>query len=220
MKKAREGNVLLMFALMSVGTVMPAYAQPNSSKQAAPLPASSDKCPEQFDALNNDKQISQREEAQIRTSVFSALDKDKNDVVSREEYVQCLASTPAFLIAGVAGLGGRPDATGLLNRSASRFQMVDTSRDGKISWDEYMDASSADLKRFGKAAGRDSADGSAVAGWAFARMDADLSGEITRDEWGGDAGFAQLRDGSFELMDVNRDKGLDRTEFEKRSKGR
>lgn len=187
----------------------PAPAKPTVSSQQG-----QGDCPRRFEALNKDQQISQREERQIRLSVFEALDEDTDSFVSREEYVKCLASTPAFLIAGVAGLGGRPDATGLLNRTESRFQAIDNSNDGKISWDEYMDAAEADFKRFGKARGSDDADGSAVAGWAFARLDEDLSGDITMKEWTADAGFAQIRDRSFEAFDRDKDTKLSREEFE------
>jgi Ca2+-binding EF-hand superfamily protein len=150
----------------------------------------------------------------VRLKVFAGLDANKDNIVSREEYVRCLASTSAFMIAGVAGLGGRPDEMGLLNRTEARFTSIDTSNDKKISWGEYMKAAQEDYRRFGRMSGRTEQGASAAAGWAFARMDNDLSGEIEIKEWTADAGLSGMADRSFQAMDADKDGRIGQDEYQ------
>lgn len=216
MRKNRIAAALT--ALVGAGTLITPVA-PIHAQQAGPAPAGKQQasapgeCPDQFASLDENKQISQAEERSVRLKVFASLDSDRDSVVSREEYVKCLGSTSAFMIAGVAGLGGRPDEMGLLNRTEGRFLNVDANKDGRISWDEYMKAAQGDYQRFGKVSGRNEQGASAAAGWAFARMDTDLSGDIVMKEWTADAGLVGMADASFRAMDANKDGKISQDEY-------
>lgn len=63
----------------------PAIAQTNSAK-----------CPDEQAMLDSKPGISSAERQKVRTATFDALDKDKDGIVSRSEYVNCLVESPAF----------------------------------------------------------------------------------------------------------------------------
>lgn len=170
-------------------------------------------CPDEFAALGNNKQITAQEARAVRLKAFSSLDNDKNNIVSREEYVRCLASTPAFIVVGSVPAADGIDQSGLFNRSEARFAKIDGNGNGKITWKEYMQAAGAEHERFGKSSGQDPRGASAAAGWAFARMDSDLSGDIVKQEWQADAGLNKAAESSFKALDANSDGMVSQAEY-------
>jgi Ca2+-binding EF-hand superfamily protein len=190
----------------------PAAAQSASSGKQAQAKAPAD-CPQSFAALDSNSKITAQEASAVRVKAFKALDDDGNDIVSRQEYVRCLASTPAFVVFRMVPKADWVDQSGLFHRSASRFDAADKDDNGKVSWKEYIDAATLDHSRWGELSGQSPQGASAAAGWAFARMDTDMSGSIEKKEWSADAGMKQAADSSFGRLDTNGDDMISQKEY-------
>lgn len=207
-----------LFALPLTLALTPAsYAQQDKMAEKG---QATGQCPDHFSALdsNKDQRITQKEERAVREKVFSSLDADKDSIVSREEYVKCLISTPAFSAAAV-GQGGKSDKTQVNasflgiseRRSEQQFKQVDSNGDGKVSWSEYMNAAKNESAKSNRSNDRTAP---ASAGWAFARMDSNLSGDLTMQEWTQLSDPKTFAETSFKAIDQNSDGKISKQEYQ------
>jgi Ca2+-binding EF-hand superfamily protein len=207
-------STALVLAMSVAGTAI-------GTAQAADRQASG-QCPDHFASLdsNSDSKITQEEERSVRNKIFSNLDQDKNDVVSRSEYVNCLISTPAFSAAATAkgsksasANAGQSSLLGISDsRSTDQFKKVDANGNGKISWSEYADAAKGEKP----AKSGNAAPAPASAGWAFTRMDSDGDGTLTQQEWTHLGEARTTAENSFKSLDANGDGQVSRQEYQSR----
>lgn len=170
---------------------------------------------------NSDGTVSDQEARKQRDEVFASLDADKNNMVSKQEYNDCLASLqpnqPLDLTQSDTQGGAQGSAAAGSGEGA--FAKLDANSDGYVSAQEMM---SAHKSRFeakaqdGKiqieqgsaegAAGFEAADidgdgtvtadeASATAALSFARVDADSDGRISSQEWSEAAQQQQAQQG-------------------------
>lgn len=226
-------STALALSLSLAGTA--ALAQQGGSQQRSAQSGSTQsaaQCPDHFAALDADKdnRISQKEVNAVRDKVFESLDQNNDNMVSRDEYVNCLTSTPAFRSAsGGSGAvaapraGGGPQAQNqqqgsLLGISERRmeqnFKQVDANNDGRITWTEYMNAAKAEHAKSKQASGQSDGAAAASAGWAFARMDSNVDGELTMQEWTDLSDPKTVAEASFKAIDQNGDGQVTKQEYQ------
>jgi Ca2+-binding EF-hand superfamily protein len=158
---------------------------------------------------DNDGTVSDQEARKHRDEVFASLDADKNNMVSKQEYNDCLASLqpnqPLDLTQSDTQGGAQGSAAAGSGEGA--FARLDANSDGYVSAQEMMSAHKSKFEakaQDGKiqieqgsaegAAGFEAADidgdgtvtadeASATAALSFAKVDADSDGRVSSQEW-------------------------------------
>lgn len=211
----------LTAVLLAGGLATGAASHGLAATHGGGMGAASGACPDSFAALkdSHSDNVSAQEARQIRTKIFESLDGNDDDIVSREEYVECLSQTPVISGSDLAELQGGEDRMGLLDKSDSRFGEIDADDNGRISYREYMKAARERFEK-SKADSKQSAfEAAHLAGYTFAKIDADVSGDITTREWGANIDRSadatrKTLDRSFSALDADNDGKITKEEYQ------
>lgn len=217
MTTIRTLTAMLLAGGLATGVGSAAYAAAGDKA----MKSSAGSCPDSFAALQDSRsgEISNEEARQVRLKIYDALDENNDNLVSRDEYVKCLSQAPIVSNTDLRKAQGGEDHMGLLDKSGSRFGEIDTDDNGRISWQEYMKAARDRYEKSSAQSKQSAMSAAHLAGWTFAKIDADVSGDITTTEWGAnleesaDASKDAL-DRSFKSLDANGDGKLSRKEYQ------